>query len=165
MDLGEMRSEEIDNPRSGKYNVSQYKTGKGKNGGNNNDKNKPKGPILSATVDGKKVESRSYPRHEWSKLTQAQRNKVKELNKQRRDNSGQNQNNTISSVSREGIRDDMTTLANAIIAGVQRGSGEQEDAISEINTSASTSNNDSTGKRSAPAGSVGNIFGKRKKKE
>ena len=72
-------------------------------------------------------------------------------------------------ISRDGIRDDMTTLANAIIAGVQRGSGEQSDNASPIHSPpiapASNSVPTDSNKRLAPSGSVENIFGKLKKKE
>ena len=167
------RSDEIDNNRTNRYNVSQVKGG-GKNGKNNNSRKGGKGltgPINSATVDGKRVEGRPYPRNEWSKLTQPQRNKIKQLIAERKRNSANSSNNdaTISSVNRDSIRDDMNTLANAIIAGVQRGSGETGDTesttISTGNMSTGSPKDDNSSKRSAPAGSVGDIFGKRKKKE
>ena len=64
----------------------------------------------------------------------------------------------VSSVSVETMRDDMITLGDAIIAGVQRAS-----ASNNTSDDASALTTGTAPKRKADAGSVGNIFGKRRK--
>ena len=144
------RTDELD---SNRRNVSAV----GSNPGRNN-KNRPNkknyGPLLSANVDGKKVEGRSYSKEEWRKLTQPQRNKIKDLMKQRRNSSG---TTNVSAVTSASIRDDLVTLGDAIIAGVQRASIASSDEPDDASALTSSS------KRKADAGSVGNIFGKRRK--
>ena len=64
----------------------------------------------------------------------------------------------VYSVSVETMRDDMITLGDAIIAGVQRAN-----ASNNISDDASALTTGTTPKRRADAGSVGEIFGKRRK--
>ena len=60
----------------------------------------------------------------------------------------------------------MDAFVFAIVSGVHRGPGQQADTPSTIFTNGSISSNNIDGtKRLAPAGSIGNIFDKRKKKE
>ena len=60
----------------------------------------------------------------------------------------------------------MEAFVFAIISDVHRGSGQQKDTPSTIGTNGSISSNNIDGtKRLAPAGSIGFVFGKRKKKE
>ena len=123
------------------------------NHNNKGKKNKKSyGPILNAYVDGRKVEGRSYSKDEWKKLSQPQRNKIKELMKQRKNNQSSGHAETP-----ESFRDDLVTLGDAIIAGVQRASSASVDAPDDASALTTTS------RRKAEAGSVGNIFGKRRK--
>ena len=131
------------------------------NSGNNHkskksNKKKTYGTPLTAYVDGKRVEGRSYSKEDWKKLSQPQRNKVKDLLKQRRNTSSNSPG--ISAVTTDNIRDDLVTLGDAIIAGVQRASTASYD-----NTPDDASALTSTSKRKADAGSVGDIFGKRRR--
>ena len=149
-----VRTDELDNNRR---NVS----GMSNNSGNHNkskksNKKKTYGTPLTAYVDGKRVEGRSYSKEDWKKLSQPQRNKVKDLLKQRRNTSSNSPG--ISAITTDNMRDDLVTLGDAIIAGVQRASTASYD-----NTPDDASALTSTSKRKADAGSVGDIFGKRRR--
>ena len=75
--------------------------------------------------------------------------------KQRKNN--QSNGLGISAVTPESFRGDLVTLGDAIIAGVQRASSASVDAPDDASALTTTS------RRKAEAGSVGNIFGKRRK--
>ena len=145
------RTDELD---AIKRNVSGV-MGKSNNSNKGKKNKKSFGPILNAFVDGRRVEGRSYSKDEWKKLSQPQRNKIKELLKQRKNN--RSNDHGISAVTPESFRDDLVTLGDAIIAGVQRASTASIDAPDDASALTTAS------KRKAEAGSVGNIFGKRRK--
>ena len=142
---------------SNRRNVSGFNTNNNKKSKYN--KKKSYGPVLTAQVEGKTVEGRPYSKEEWRRLSQPQQNKIKDLMKQRKNTAPSNTSSAaVSSVSVETMRDDMITLGDAIIAGVQRAS-----ASNNIPDDASALTTGTTPKRRADAGSVGEIFGKRRK--
>ena len=117
------------------------------------------GKLTTAWVDGKQVESRYYKADEFQKLTPKQRSKVVELRRQQRTQStggGDRLSSTIASIA--SLRDDMSTMGDAIVAGVARASGEvNEDQVgSDVSTASSS-------KRKASSGSVGSFIANRRK--
>jgi hypothetical protein len=93
--------------------------GKGEKGGKGNGKK-----VLSAFVDGKKVEGRTYDRKEWKGMTNNQRKKVIQLQRESRKS---NEDVNVSSTSRQEMQQDLITLGEAIVAGVARASVEASD--------------------------------------
>ena len=117
------------------------------------------GKLTTAWVDGKQVESRFYKADEFQKLTPKQRSKVVELRRQQQTPStggGDRLSSTIASIA--SLRDDMSTMGDAIVAGVARASGEvNEDQIgSDVSTASSS-------KHKASSGSVGSFIANRRK--
>ena len=117
------------------------------------------GKLTTAWVDGKQVESRYYKADEFQKLTPKQRSKVVELRRQQRTPStggGDRLSSTIASIA--SLRDNMSTMGDAIVAGVARASGEvNEDQVgSDVSTASSS-------KRKASSGSVGSFIANRRK--
>ena len=146
------------------------------NNGNNDNKNKNKGggQMLSETVDGLKVFSKSYPRHEFSKLTPNQRSAVVCLNAQKRanrqrnnnnnNNPGHNHNDNNPGRNVSGVQlEDLVTLGDAIVAGVKRGSTETGDDVTAMTPASGAQSG--TSKASAQAGSVGDFLSKKRSKQ
>ena len=118
---------------------------------------------LSREVDGKLVFSRRYSNQEFRSLTRSQREAVIELNRQkRRANNGEN-NTNISGLTLSDFRDEMISLGDAIVAGVQQASGEEASNL-DPNTTADSS---ATGKRKpqASSGSVGDFIRQRRQRK
>ena len=91
---------------SNRRNVSGFNTNNNKKSKYN--KKKSYGPVLTAQVEGKTVEGRSYSKEEWRRLSQPQRNKIKDLMKQRKNTAPSNTSSAaVSSVSVETMRDDI----------------------------------------------------------
>ena len=120
------------------------------------------GPILHEIVDGKRMESKHYPKNEFAALTPNQRKAVARLNREQRnraknkDNKSSNRVSSLSSMDREQITDDMITVGNAIVAAVQKAKNEQPDDTTEITADSQTVKHNK--KKSAESGSVGDFF-------
>ena len=135
------------------------KGGRGR-GRNRQSSNTLLGPMLSAVVDGKRVEGKIYPQAEFSALTKRQRGKVIELYRRRKE-AGKNSNTSaIGSLS--------DTISAAVVAGVRAATNTNLDdeslTIDLPNTqptdAGSTSN---TSRRAASSGGVGEYMAKRRK--
>ena len=127
--------------------------GRGGRGRGNYSNSNNRGPILSATVDGKTVESRSYSKAEFSALTGPQRNKVIDLNKQRRNNSANNSSGNHTDA--HSVSQISTSISAAIVEGVKQAS--QSNNSDDFTDDAST-------KRKAESGGVGEFIANRRKK-
>ena len=139
--------------------------GKGKGKGRNNDKGNK--DTESRFVDGKTVYAKQYHAKEFSSLSRAQRDAVISMNRARRkagNNSSPN-NQQISSATIAHLRDDMMSMGEAIIAGVERATGEDISVVT-TNTTPPTSTNDSASKRrTAEAGSIGDFFRQKRSRQ
>lgn len=132
--------------------------GRGRGRGHNRSNHNNLGPMLSATVDGKKIEGKIYPKKEFANLTKAQRDKVIELYRKRKDNTGQNASvSALSNLS--------STISAAVVAGVRQASVTNLDDESitieggnDSNTIVTRSSNVSTG-----SGAIGDFMAKRRK--
>ena len=129
--------------------------------GNNRSNSTPLGPMLSATVDGKKVEGKIYPKNEFSNLTKAQRSKVIELYRKRKE-AGRDQSSSIAKI------DSMSdTISAAIIAGVTAASAANagtEDVPRDLtSTDVDHDSHSQLTRASAQSGSVGEFMAKRRK--
>lgn len=111
------------------------------------------GRILSATVDGKTVESKSYSKAEFNAMTGPQRNKVIELNKQRRQSYMTNKHDAHS------VSQLSSSISAAIVAGVREASKTNDDDDITDDGDGSTST-----KRRAESGGVGDFIANRRKK-
>ena len=129
--------------------------------------NKDNNDFPSRYVDGKTVYGKSYPNYEFKKLTKSQRQAVIELQRQRKKNNNKegnddNSTTTARTMSTEisNLRDDMASLADAIIAGVSRAQGEEVSVMTETPNDNSDDNqtNATPNKRKATAGSVGDFI-------
>ena len=126
------------------------------------------GPILHEIVEGKRVESKHYPKNEFAALTPNQRKAVVRLNRERRNrvkNKNNKSSNRVSSLSvedRDQIADDMITVGNAIVAAVNKARNEQPDDATEITADSQFENTNK--KRSAESGSVGDFFAAARKR-
>lgn len=145
------------------------RAGRGRGRSNNhNNSNQDLGPVLTAYVDGKQVESKKYTQSEFSNLTGRQRAKVIELNRKRRENARSNHANhpNLSSVNTDALS---AALLPAIVAGVTQAT--RTNAGSDCPTIASTidSRNMSSHPQGnsaatmAASGSVGEFMSKRRK--
>ena len=131
------------------------RSGRGNQGGD-------KAPT-SQFIDGKKVFAKNYPDHEFKSLTRAQKTAVINMNRAKRRATGGRNNNggggstkdskSISAASFNELRDDMISMGDAIVAGVQRGTGEEISVVTEALTS-----DESKKRATADAGSVGALF-------
>ena len=144
------------------------KNGRGKN-------NSKKGSLPSKFVDGLQVFAKTYPKKEFSHMTQSQRSAVIELNRARRkkgqgkDGNGNNHNNdhdggshnNISAATLRDLREDMASMGDAIIAGVSRATGEDISVITDSNESSA---NDTSSKRKATAGHCGEFIRNRRQR-
>ena len=147
---------------SDNYNNRNNRNRKNNRSGNNKGNNASLGPMLSAFVDGKKVEGKIYPKNEFSNLTKNQRSKVIELYRKRKE-AGKNSSNSISDV--QSMTD---TISAAVIAGVRAASSTNNDN-DDLPTTVSPGNNidhetqSHTTRTSAQSGSIGEFMAKRRK--
>ena len=159
-----LRKAQLNNSNSNRR-VSQVKNNNGgrgnKSGANNNrNGNKLKGPYPSKFVDGKKVEGRFYSKDEFSKMTKSQRAAVIELKRKHYSENSSSDNKTqISGIT----TDDLITLGDAIIAGVQRGTAATGDTPADTND-AGNDDTSQAGRVTADSGSVGTAFRNRTKR-
>jgi hypothetical protein len=143
--------------------VSAANRDKNKNNPTRPPKGNKNGPILSEIVDGKKMEGRWYNPDDFSKFTPKQRAAVIKL--KRRSAQGSDTpnapRNQIQSLRRE-FQDDMVTLGNAIISGVNHAAADnaQDDLTVTTGSTASTTST----RQTAESGSIGNIFKNRRKR-
>lgn len=132
--------------------------GKFKRGNQSGDKS-----LTSKVVDGKKVFAKSYPDDEFSSLTSAQRSAVIRMNRAKRRAGGGRKPNgggdskkdtkSISAATFNELRDDMISMGDAIVAGVQRATGEEISVVTEASKTEESNKRDV-----ADAGSVGALF-------
>ena len=124
-------------------------------------------------VDGKKVFAKRYSRNEFHALTKAQRNAVIEMQREKRNKGGPNRgygrgrgrgrgqgngggNNTNNASSLKRIpNEDLTVIAEAVIAGVSKATADNE-GLSVITEASNTEKK----KDLAEAGSVGDFIAK-----
>ena len=99
------------------------------------------------------MESRSYSKAEFSALTGPQRNKVIDLNKQRRNNSANNSSGNHTDA--HSVSQISTSISAAIVEGVKQAS--QSNNSDDFTDDAST-------KRKAESGGVGEFIANRRKK-
>ena len=125
---------------------------------NNAQRNNKKPSVPSETVDGKRVEGRSYSTDEWRKLTPAQRTAVRRLQRAAKSSSGKKDKpyNT-----RNLSKTDVSSISEAIISGMINGKSEKGDAPDDVSKVTDDGNN-STNKRKAPPGGAGEFLMKRK---
>jgi hypothetical protein len=184
-----MLSAEVDHHKSRKAALDNAKnrnassTSRSNNNGNNRKGNRSNGGSLSGVkydngvpykvIDGKRIEGRFYDQSDFRKFTPKQREvclKMKSFKKggknHKRGNNGGDDDNgnshTVGSVSRDEVREDMITLADAMVAGVRAASLDNE-----TGTTASNNDNNSTAgasRASGESGSIGNIFRNRNKR-
>lgn len=146
VDHRNMRKKQL---KSNDRNVSTTKSTR--RGGNEQDKKK----VKYRWVDGKKVFNKVYPKDEFRKLTQAQRDAVIGMYKGK--NGGKNKTHNSSKLSKE----DVASISEAIVAGVSKA---QVADLSDTEETKSTSTISTKGsKRKAPSGGVGNFLSSRKK--
>ena len=122
--------------------------------------------MLYETVDGIKLESRHYPKKDFSAMNKKQREAVINLNRQRRKNknSGSSGNLNVSSISigdAKKLSDDISTLGVMIFA-IATAQKEDSDNVTQATISADTTSTSS--KRSDLAGAVGHLFAAAAKK-
>lgn len=127
------------------------KTSKGRGG------NRPAlGPMLSAVVDGKKVEGKIYPQNEFSALSKKQHAKVIELYCKRKE-AGKS-NNTVASVA--SLSD---TISAAVVAGVRAAAVSNIDKESLTIDVPTNDTQSASSNCSATAEGVGDFIAKRRK--
>ena len=144
--------------KAGTRNVSSVSKGNKKNV--KFSKKKPLGPMLYKTVEGKRIESKLYPREEYMNLSENQKKAVRDLNSERRrkssgaSNNSHDENKNVSAVS---FRDELASLGDAIVAGVSRAvTDSNESDISSFPSQVMTAAKDK-----ATSGSVGEFLAKR----
>ena len=114
----------------------------------------------SKVVEGKTVYGKQYPRHEFNKLSHAQRDAVIHLRREARKSNSNNPktDKTVSGITME----DMVSLGDAIVAGVtQAQNADLSETEEETRTTSSISTKGT--KRRAPSGGVGSFISLRKK--
>ena len=122
--------------------------------GNGNNPNRDKKKVKYQWVDGKKVFNKIYPKDEFRKLTQAQRDAVIAMHKGK---GGKSKSNNASKLSKE----DLASISDVIVAGVAKA---QVADLSDTDKTKSTSTiSTKATKRKAPSGGVGNFLSSRKK--
>ena len=125
------------------------------------------GPILYEMCEGKRLESKIYPKSEFSRLSKQQKSIVVKLNKQRRQNARGRSNNHRShggsSSVISSLRNDISSLGNAIVAGVTKiikAPGDQ----SLVSPSALTPNNVTLIEPQVESGEVGEFIAQSRKR-
>ena len=122
---------------------------------NNSNKN-----FKSRTVEGKLVFGKQYARHEFSKLSKAQKQAVIDLRREsRRENKSTDNQKTISGIT----MDDMISLGDAIVAGVANATKAELSETEDDTRTTSSITTSKSSKRKAPSGGVGNFISMRKK--
>ena len=115
------------------------------------------GPVISETVDGKKIESKRYSRDEFCSMTENQRNAVIRLNRQRR-NKSQHPQKDVKGVSIDDLRneigDEVATICDAVISAVQH--KDQVDKLPADDITTITA--DTAPASKATAGSIGEFL-------
>ena len=180
-----MLSAEVDHHKTRKAALHNAKnrnasaTGRSNNSGGNRQGNRSGGGKLTGVkydnglpykvIDGKRIEGRFYDQADFRKFTPKQREaclKMKSFKKNGKGNShGGNDDNgnnrTVGSVSRDEVREDMITLADAMVAGVRAASldNESETIVTNDNNSAAAGS-----RASGDSGSMGDIFRNRNKR-
>ena len=147
-------------------NVSGMKSTDSSKRKSNQSKKKPAnlGPVLYETVNGKRLESKIYSRAEFAQLSKEQRDAVIKLNRQRRykarNDGSSNRSRNTSGI--EVFRDEMTTIGDAIVAGVSRAVSERTDDDRTISSQQASPSS----RPAASSGSVGDFIANlRKRKE
>ena len=145
-----------------RYNSNRPNRGNHKNNNHygpnrNNHTSDNRGPVLSAMVNGKRIEGKHYSASEYQKMDFEQRNKIGELTRKRKAQQGNHatgQNPTVASLAK--FTDTMTDIGDAIVACVSHASREPGDLDDLTLTSR---------RSTAEAGSVGNFIAEAKRRK
>ena len=115
---------------------------------------------MTRVVDGKKVESKLYPRAEYNKLTDNQKKAVRELNSERRRIGNPDKtNHQVSSVTVS--KDDLGLFANRIIASMKE---TKKDNSQDDSRNGNSDDDDCNKKHKASSGGVGEFLANSKRK-
>ena len=125
---------------------------------NSTQRNNKKSSVLTETVDGKRVEGRSYSTDEWRKLTPAQRKAVCRLQRAAKPSNSKKEK---SYNHRNLSKTDVSSISEAIISGMINGKSEKGDAPDDVSKVTDDGNNP-TNKRKAHPGGAGEFLMKRK---
>ena len=136
-----------------------------KRGGGRNDHNKPNNRNTpSKMVDGTKIYAKRYSREDFGRLTPSQRTAVVELCRDARKNKNKpgaaDKTSGISAAKLTELRDDMVSMGDAIIAGVQRATGDNISIITPDDTVESPTGTKRS--QAASSGSVGDFIKNRR---
>ena len=122
------------------------------------------GPVLHETVDGKRVESRSYSKEEFGALSKKQRTAVIKLNRERKRRAQQGGNDKkiaatgIGDLKKE-LTEDIVSVGEYIVSALEnKPSSDANDDITAITTDTTTT------KRKAVSGSVGDFIAEARKR-
>jgi hypothetical protein len=142
----------------------EHDSQKGRKGHPNNDPKQQNRNRPSRVVDGTKVYARRYSREDFGRLTPSQRTAVVELCREARKN--RNRNNQpdkppgVSAAKITELREDMVSMGDAIIAGVQRATGDNISIITPDEPE--TSPTGTKRNQAASSGSVGEFIKNRR---
>lgn len=156
VDHRNIRKQQLKSGRNKDRNVS------GLRGEKNNKKKTNNKDFPSKMVDGKMVYGKRYSNQEYKKLTNSQKDAVRQLQKEaknRRGNKGGD--HSVKSIT----MDDLTVFGDAIVAGVRQAqldAADQQGSENEAETV--TSEITTTTKRKAPSGGIGSFIADRKRK-
>lgn len=147
-----LRRKQLGNTKDRNVSGLGKETPRGGGGRNhNNPRNTP-----SRVVDGTKIFAKRYSREDFGRLTPSQRTAVVELcrdaRKKRNNNDTKEKPQGVSSAKLIELRDDMVSMGDAIIAGVQRATGDNISIITPDDTTESP-----TGTKRPPAASSGSV--------
>ena len=158
-------STEVDSKNSRKKQISR--TAKDRNvSGTSTKQNKNKkqkmnnrNSVMTAFVNGKKVEGKRYPKEEWNAFNSEQKKKIIYLRKEtNRRKSDPNHNLQVSM--QNTIQESMNSVSHAIVAGIQRANQEDDHTIASQATQITTdeTNPNQAQLSRAQAGTVGNFL-------
>lgn len=131
--------------------------------------------MLYKTVEGKKLESRRYPRSEFSKLSKAQRDAVVSLNREKRRKYGSSNNSSVTTKNSSNIGDakaainslrtDLGSFGDAIVAKVtQKVSEKPPEEVTLSSSIQSSCPPSAQSRQAAPSGSVGEFISNSRKR-
>ena len=154
VDIKNQRKKELKTNNSSKRGISKVEHGKS----NNKTSNKPR----SKLVDGKRIEAKKYPRNEWLKLTQNQKDAVIQMYaeiKGKSSNNTRSKNNVDIKSLQSAMKQDLIDVGDAIVSKIVHFEDDED---------SKTDNDDVTdskpSKRKVKSGGVGNFLSKRGKR-
>ena len=152
VDIKNQRKKELKTNNSSKRAVAKVEHGKNSNKGKKS---------RSRFVDGKRVESKKYPRNEWMALTQNQKDAVMEMyleSKGKSPQSKRNKNNVDIKSLQSAMKQDLIDVGDAIVNKIVHFEEEEEKSDTEEQSDSKSS------KRKVKSGGVGNFLSKRGKR-